>query len=245
MQEPLPKVAPVQPPRRYPALIATVRFLVFGAALLAQGTICLAQDAETVPANTGDFFNKGELFSEFLAGAYFASGLGTSSGIFFRGPGGAVRFRETDRFEYAPISVRLGYVLHDCWLDGTWLRGNNSLLVDWMAAPVTGGSGNFITGPSLLLRYQLQQPNSRLVPYLQAGAGILLNDAYHDKTQGLIGGPIEFLLRYEGGVHIFVTRTWSIDLEGGFHHISNADIYSRNIGVNDCGFMIGATYRFR
>ena len=235
----------MQPSRGRLVLSAAVRFLILAAALLAETTICLGQKAETLRADTDDYFKKGELFSEFLAGADFASGLGTSSGIFFRGPRGAVMFRETDRFEYAPISVRLGYVLHDCWFDGTWLRGNNSLLVDWLAAPVTSGSGNYITGPSLLLRYQFQQHNSRLVPYLQAGAGILLNDAYHDQTQGLIGGPIEFLLRYEGGVHIFVTRTWSIDLEGDFHHISNADIYSRNVGVNDCGFMIGATYRFR
>ena len=231
--------------REWPALLAAVRFLVFGAALLAETTICLGQKAETIRVDTDDFFSKGELFSEFLAGAYFASGLGTSSGIFFRGPGGAVMFRETDRFEYAPISLRLGYVLHNCWFDGTWLRGNTSLLGDWMAAPILSESGSYVTGPSLLLRYQFQQHNSRVVPYLQAGVGVLLNDAYHDKTQGLIGGPIEFLLRYEGGVHIFVTRTWSINLEGGFHHISNADAYSRNIGVNDCGFMIGATYCFR
>lgn len=226
-------------------LFAAVRFLVFGAALLAQGTICLAQEAETVPADTGDFFKKGELFSEFLAGAYFASGLGASSGLFFRGPGGAVMFREVDRFEYAPISVRLGYVLHDCVFDGTWLRGNTSLLVDWMAAPVTSESGNYVTGPSLLLRYQFQPHNCRLVPYIQYGVGIVLNDAYHDRTQALVGGPIEFLLQAEGGVHIFVTRTWSINLEGGYQHISNAGLYDHNVGVNDCGFAVGATYRFR
>jgi Lipid A 3-O-deacylase (PagL) len=226
-------------------LFVALRILVCGTALLAEGRICLGQEAKTIREDTGDFFKKGDLFAEFLAGAYFASGLGPGSGIFFLGPHGVVMFREVDRFEYAPISVRLGYVLHDCVADGTWLRGNTSLLVDWMAAPVTSESGNYVTGPSLLLRYQFQPHNCWLVPYIQYGIGIVLNDAYQDRTQGLIGGPIEFLLQAEGGVHIFVARKWSINLEGGYQHISNAGLYYHNGGVNDVGFTVGATYRFR
>jgi hypothetical protein len=41
-----------------------------------------------------------------------------------------------------------------------------------------------------------------------------------------------------------VAEDWSVDVEGMFHHISNASIASRNDGVNALGGFIGATYYF-
>jgi len=72
----------------------------------------------------------------------------------------------------------------------------------------------------------------------------VVNDAYKDETQGLIGQALEFSLQTSVGLRFPVSKDWSVDLEGMFHHISNAGLDDRNVGVNAGGIFVGATYRF-
>src|SRR5262249_13745698 len=109
---------------------------------------------------------------------------------------------------------------------------------------VTGQFGHYFTGPSALIRYNYRQPGWRLVPYIQGGAGIVLNDAYRTQEQRLIGRWQEFLLQAEVGVRFQVTEHLSLDLEGGFQHISNARLAPRNGGINNLGVTVGFTYTF-
>ena len=134
----------------------------------------------------------------------------------------------------------------NCFFDNSFFRGSPSLIIEWLVAPTTGGwdEGHFLTGPSFIVRYQFQQPGYQLVPYLQIGAGIVLDDAYHDRGQGLIGGPVEFFLQAELGFSYFINPTWSLDFEAGYHHISNSGMYARNTGVNNFVLSLGATYHF-
>ena len=127
-------------------------------------------------------------------------------------------------------------------LDDTCLRGKGEVLLEYTADTATGDFGHFVTGPSLLLRYNFQQPDRRFVPYIQGGFGIVFDDAYHEPNQHLVGGPVEFLSQAQLGFHYFLKPAWSLDVEGGYRHISNADIYSRNLGVNSLGGTIGFTY---
>jgi hypothetical protein len=41
-----------------------------------------------------------------------------------------------------------------------------------------------------------------------------------------------------------MSDAWSLDIEGGIQHISNADMATRNAGVNCLGGSVGLTFSF-
>jgi len=173
-------------------------------------------------------FARGRLFLEVNSGAYFSQrGLGP----------------KIPTFDFAPINLRLGVVLNDpCF--PSFLRGSYEALAELSTAPVVSGFGDIVVGPTALLRYNWVQPNSRFVPYLQGGAGFAYNDAYEDRHQRAIGEAVEFTLKAAVGCHYFINDHFSVDAEGGFTHISNADLASRNLGINAVGGSMGITYYF-
>ncbi len=181
---------------------------------------------------------------QFLTGYYPMSGLGGTGTIGTLGADHKYHYTSPQQLDLLPQTLRLGWAYRPGFLDDTWFQGRSQVLVEYTVDPVTRDFGNFVTGPSLLLRHNFEHPGCRLVPYVQAGAGIVLDDAYHDMDQRLIGGPIEFLLQAQFGLHYSLNSSWSLDAEGGYRHISNADMYSRNVGVNSLGGSIGLTYSF-
>jgi hypothetical protein len=175
-------------------------------------------------------FAKHHCSLQVLGGAYFCPvGLGP---------------RTTPRFNFAPIDVRLGCMLCSPHPDDCCLRGNVEALLELTTAPVFGGSGSVIIGPTALLRYNFVQPDWRLIPYLQAGGGFIYNDGYRDKTQRAIGQAGEFYLQTTAGLHFLLSGHCALDVEGGYIHISNADTNERNGGINALGGSIGMTYFF-
>ena len=142
-------------------------------------------------------------------------------------------------FNYAGGDFRLGIVLTPILMDHTPLRGDFEFLVDGFTDGVTRGFGNYLTGGSLLFRYNVFKPGSRIIPYFQIGGGGLHSDAAEDPDQKSIGGNFEFLLQAEFGARILINDRWSVLIEGGYQHTSNADTASRNVGVNAFGGSVG------
>ena len=93
-------------------------------------------------------------------------------------------------------------------------------------------------------RYNWTESGSFLMPYSQVGAGGVYNDAYRDQTQRAIGEAFEFILHAEVGLKCFIVPNLSLDIEGGFQHLSNGGLASRNAGVNALGGQVGFTYYF-
>jgi hypothetical protein len=177
-----------------------------------------------------DAFAKHHGTLQVLGGAYFCPvGLGP---------------RVTPHFDFAPIDVRLGCMLCSPGPEDCCLRGNVEALLELTTAPIFRGPGSIIIGPTILLRYNLVQPDCRVIPYLQAGGGFTYNDAYRDKTQRALGQAGEFYLQATAGLHFMVAPCWSIDAEGGYLHISNAGTNARNGGINALGGSIGLTHFF-
>ena len=148
------------------------------------------------------------------------------------------------RFNFAPIDTRLGCMLYSPCPDDCLLRGNVEAILEITAAPVIYSFGSIVVGPTVLLRYNFVQPDCRVVPYLQGGAGFSYNDGYRDKEQRALGQAGEFYLQATGGLHFLLNPHWSLDLEGGFIHISNAGTNERNAGINALGGSLGLTYFF-
>jgi hypothetical protein len=146
-------------------------------------------------------------------------------------------------FNYAQTNLRLGWMLNSPGQDHP-LRGNFEAIIELSTSGIFNGFGDIIIGPTALVRYNFVQPDWKVVPYIQAGAGIVYTDAYEDRTQDAIGQAIEFTPQASVGAKFLVAKDWSVDVEGMFHHISNASIANRNDGVNALGGFIGATYYF-
>lgn len=184
-------------------------------------------DAESSP------FQKGRITAQVMAGYYVYTGLG---------PG--VPFGSTldPQFDYAPISLRLGYLINTPPETRSLLRGSAEILAELMTAPVTQGYADIVVGPSLLLRYNFVQPSASIVPYIQAGTGLVYSDAYETPGQDALGEAVEFLLQAQAGVKWILNDRWSLDFEGGYQHISNAGFADRNGGINNFGGSVGFTY---
>jgi hypothetical protein len=165
---------------------------------------------------------------QILQGAYFSSSLGPGIGA----------------FDYLPMSVRHGWNLGNPYGPGGLVPGNWEFVLDVTGAAITSSYGNWFAGSSAILRYNWADAGSAFVPYVQAGAGVIANDAYRNQGQRAIGQAVEFLLHAQLGLKCYITPSLSLDLEGGFQHISNAGLASRNAGVNAIGGSLGFTYYF-
>jgi hypothetical protein len=144
---------------------------------------------------------------------------------------------------YQLEDVRLGWIYDSPRHDG-WLRGNNEFILEAMGGPVTKGPGSYLAGGSLLWRYNFVQPDAKWIPYLQLGAGVLDNDVHQGHPQREIGEAFEFVLQGDVGVRYRISDQWSVSAEAGFRHISNADLASRNQGLNSLGGLMQVSYFF-
>jgi len=191
--------------------------------------------APTCPAKLEDSdpFRAGALSFEFMSGYFVKSSLG---------PGGKPGVNPP--LDYVPEAIRVGLMCNDPHPDWYLAGGVTEVLLEYNYLPVVRGFGNYFTGPNALLRYNAVRPDCALVPYGQIGAGFVLNDVWNDPVQHLIGEDFEFLLRAEGGVHLMISESLSMNIEAGYQHISNACLAPRNAGLNNVGAAIGFTWSF-
>ena len=185
-----------------------------------------AGKSTVVPVVIQDPLSKGVTEIELLGG-YFHSPVTTGGG-------------HRPQFDYSGGDLRLGIILSPFLFDHSSLfRGNIELLGDALIYDAVKGPGNYLAGGSILGRYNFIQPGSRIIPYLQLGAGGLHSDAAEVPSQRLIGSNFEFVLEADLGARILLNDRWSLLVAGGFQHISNADTAARNVGVNALGGRIG------
>jgi hypothetical protein len=138
-------------------------------------------------------------------------------------------FNETD--------LQLGYMLPV--IGSSFYRGNFEGLADLFLWESTRQHEGILGGGALGLHYNFVQPGWRFVPYIGASMGLSGNDLYVQQSQEIIGGPFEFVLQGNLGARYFVDKNWGFLIEGGYEHVSNADIYKRNVGVNQTGGRFG------
>lgn len=138
-------------------------------------------------------------------------------------------FNETD--------LQLGYMFPV--IGHSFYRGNFEGLADLFLWESTRTHTGILGGGALGIHYNFVQPGSRFVPYIGASLGLSGNDLYVQQSQQIIGGPFEFVLQANIGARYFVDKNWGFLIEGGYQHVSNDDIYRRNVGVNQTGGRFG------
>jgi hypothetical protein len=196
----------------------------------AASALAGTEDGKAVaPQIIQDPLSKGVTEIEELGG-YFHSPITTGGG-------------HRPEFDYAGSDLRLGIVLSPILFDHSrLLRGDIEFFGNFLSDGVTEGPGNYLVGGSVLFRYNFMQPGSRIIPYLQLGGGGLHSDAAEVPSQRIIGANFEFILEADLGLRFILNDRWSLLVEGGFQHISNADTAARNVGVNALGGRIGLGY---
>lgn len=183
-------------------------------------------ETEAIPAQPFSPFAAGENEIDFTTGYFY-------SPVITKGHRPKMTWEEND--------VSWGLMLNSPGAP-SWLRGNWEFLTNGFGAAVTNGPGCYLTGGRALFRYNFVQPGTAFVPFLQVGGGSLLDDAFHDRKQHMLGGEFEFTVVSDIGLRYFVTKNWVIVAMGDFQHISNAGTRSRNEGANGVGGSLGAGF---
>lgn len=133
---------------------------------------------------------------------------------------------------------QLGLVLTD-EIGSGWTSGNVEVLIEPLAAHYYQPFSASAFGGSLMVKYNFLD-FGRWMPFWDGGAGMLWTDLGpripEQSTQ------FNFVLQTGPGVSYFVTENTSVTVGIRFHHISNAGIGDRNIGLNGCLFNVGISF---
>ena len=205
--------------------------LAFGglASVLHAGGDIISKQILTAVDAKSSLFTEDRIEFQGMTGALFSS----------VGPGPKV-----PTYNYSKTTLRLGWMLNSPDGSGDWYDGNFEALGEISSNFVFGGFGNVHVGPTGLVRYNFVQPGWKVIPYIQGGAGIVYSDGYKDKDQRALGGMVEFTPQAAAGFRYLLNDEVSINLEANYEHISNAGIYSRNLGTNAVGGQVGVSYFF-
>lgn len=200
--------------------------VVLAGARLAQG----GTEPPPVVQNQGraEGFAKGALEFENVTGAFWFFDRGDNDG---------------PSIDLAVDSLRLGVMLSDPHGSG-FFAGNSEFLAEVFGGPIFQGPGDVTAGATLLIRYNFFRPGARVIPYMQIGGGGIYTDISRRESHGLVSLPVEFNLQGTGGLRFVVNKQWSILVEAGYRHISNASIKLPNRGVDSVGGDLGFAFFF-
>lgn len=122
-----------------------------------------------------------------------------------------------------------------------WLRGNVEIVLEPLAAHFFQPFSASAFGGTILAKYNFLS-FGRWMPFWDGGAGMLWTDlAPRIPEQST---PFNFVLQTGPGVQYFFTTRLTMTAGVRFHHISNAGIGERNIGLNAWLFNFGFSYFF-
>lgn len=207
-----------------------MRFLILVLVLSAGYFLPVISAADDAGGTAGDVFTKERVTLQAVSGALFSPTF----------------LAEGSRhMQYSMTFARLGYLMNDPSRPWILPRGSLEAIMQAGGGPILEGfAGSYLLEASILFRYNVVYPHWSIIPFFQVGAGLLYNDVYKDRDQNSIGQAVEFTPQGSLGFRYLLSRRWSLDLEGMFHHISNAGMSERNAGINASGGFIGVTCFF-
>jgi lipid A 3-O-deacylase len=182
------------------------------------------------PSNPGIWENGvGEGFRPGVQSISFSTGAGYGLKIF----GSRVNN------DLALASLSYGYMLGTVKGEGHWYRGNWEFRGELLSGAQFSPRSDWLVGLAPHLRYNFAN-GTRWIPYVDAGAGVSATS---------IGPPdlshtFEFNLQVATGVRWFVAHNVALGVEARYLHLSDASIYSPNLGLNNVNGMLGISWFF-
>jgi len=136
------------------------------------------------------------------------------------------------------VLPQIGMVLTDEF-DAGWLSGNFEVLAEPLGARYSMPFTAYAFGGSLVGRYNFLS-FGRWMPFWDIGAGMLWTDLaprIPEQSQ-----RFNFVLETGPGLHYFVTKQFALTTSIRYHHISNANTGTRNVGLNAWLFSGGFSF---
>jgi hypothetical protein len=128
---------------------------------------------------------------------------------------------------------RVGYILHE-FENG--LPGSVQIAVQPTYLTVFQGSTAYVGGVAGLLKYNIRT-ETRMTPFLQLGAGV----AGATRRTPSLGGYFNFILQAGVGVQYAINDRYTFNVEWLYQHLSNADLYRSNLGLNTSVVLVGVS----
>lgn len=135
---------------------------------------------------------------------------------------------------------RFGYVFTELGEKPPW-KGSLQAVGEAVPALVAFEDSQTIYGGgfNLLLRYDIAT-GTRLVPFLEGGAGVLLSTPQSTEPSSQFrASQFNFTLQIAPGVRYFLSERTAVSIEYRFHHISDAGLTEKNPGINSDFILIG------
>jgi lipid A 3-O-deacylase len=126
------------------------------------------------------------------------------------------------------VMPRIGMVVTN-EMDAGVLSGNLEVLVEPFYSRVTNGFSGDAAGASLVMKYNLLS-FGRWMPFWDVGVGLLWTDLAPRIAED--SSQLNFALETGPGIQYFATTRLALILGVRYHHISNAGIGERNLGLD-------------
>jgi len=136
------------------------------------------------------------------------------------------------------VLPQIGMILTDEFGAG-WLSGNIEVLAEPLGARYSKPFTAYAFGGSLVVKYNFLSFGPWM-PFWDIGAGMLWTDLapkIPEQSQ-----RFNFVLETGPGLHYFVTEQFALTTSVRYHHISNANTGSRNVGLNAWLFSGGFSF---
>jgi opacity protein-like surface antigen len=151
-------------------------------------------------------------------------------------------FRNPNSYEIGAefISGRIRWGVNE---NENWARGYNQFCITAMAEPIFRGVENHYFGLNFGARYNLVQPNSRLIPYFFGGLGLGWIDS-HPNVPGAQGQDFTFNILTAAGLSYQLSGNWRISAGALYQHLSNGGQTDPNPSLNLLGPQLGISHSF-
>lgn len=144
--------------------------------------------------------------------------------------------------DFVTLLPRFGYVFAEFGEKPPW-KGSLQAVVEAVPALVAFEDSQTIYGGgfNLLLRYDIST-GTRLVPFLEGGAGVLISTPQSTEPKSQFrASQFNFTLQIAPGLRYFLSKRTAISVEYRFHHISDAGLTEDNPGINSDFLLLGVS----
>jgi opacity protein-like surface antigen len=143
--------------------------------------------------------------------------------------------------EMIPINLRVGYTV----FKGQWwvvpagaLEVSAEPFVSVIHSIRPGKHGSIELGSGLPVFTYYFDTGTRFAPYIEGGLGLL----YTDLRGYSLGGHFSFMENIGLGASYFLSENLAFNTMWRYRHISNADLYDDNAGLDSSVILAGFTY---
>ncbi|KPK02389.1 MAG: hypothetical protein AMK71_02380 [Nitrospira bacterium SG8_35_4] len=140
------------------------------------------------------------------------------------------------RVETADIILRYGRFLTG-ELGTSWYKGRHEILIEVPFRTVVHPETAIMTGINFLATWNFTAGDS-IIPYILVGGG----PVYTNLDIPGLGAELNYSYQGGAGLHYFISKNRSINVNYRLHHISNAGTADPNEPLNSSRILVGVTF---